>query len=1041
MNNPLHGNRTISEPMFRSAVSGLALVSPDSGIWLRVNPALCSMLGFTEAEMADRLEQDLSYIQDSDLIKYDEIYKQLLQNPGESFQVEKRYRHKNGHPVWMSVHVSLLGDPQDVQTPLFLYQQMTDITRMKAAEQRVQEFEYFDLVMSTSLQDVVSISTPDGTILYISPSVQALLGYSPEEMVGSYRGNFYHADDAAQMRLPNKLYSEKDVFTRRVRHKNGHFIWLETAFQVVRDSTGKEEKVLSIGRNVTDRIKYETRMAEAQRIANIGSWDWDIVASKLSFSEEMRRIFGYQIPAEDVNTDLFQKCIHPDDLEKVIVSIEEAVLRGKSYELEYRIILPDFSIRTISGFWDVSLNDAGQPILVVGLVQDVTERRQMEERLRESEKNYRLISEYSIDFISRHDSDEQATFQFVSPICLEMLGYEQEEMIGTAGLSYIHPQDVDRVRKYLEDNLNEEIAKTVTFQFRRKDGTYVWFETTSRYTYDEHGNVEAIIAISRDVTERKRYIEQIEKLSYEHALILNSASEGIFGVDLSGNAMFINPAGAAMLGYTTEELIGSLLLSMIQQTETDGTHYKAGHSPIQRAVSQGISISNREGVFWRKDGSSFLAEYQATPLFDKGDRKGIVVVFHDVTNEKEIIRAKEAAEQADRAKSEFLAIMSHELRTPMNGIMGMTGLLMETDLTEEQRSYADIIRISSDALLHILNEILDFSKIEAGKMDLDLKPVDVRSTLEHVLDLFTTKTREKNISLSAEVSADIPLFVVTDETRLRQILINLIGNAVKFTEKGSITVVAERLGDSKQDMLLQFAVKDTGIGVPENKKALLFQSFSQLHPAINRKYGGTGLGLSISKKIVELMGGEIGMESQEGIGSNFHFFLPVQSPASTSKVHLYETLQAASIEQSESAITLLNQAPMNVLIVDDNQVNRQLLHTILSKMGLDADSACNGLQAVEAVTAGSYDLVFMDVQMPVMDGFEAVEVIHQRLDEAKRPVIIAVTAFAREEDRQACLSRGMQDFISKPVHVAEVERVLRTWANPVKRVTEESGPE
>lgn len=565
--------------------------------------------------------------------------------------------------------------------------------------------------------------------------------------------------------------------------------------------------------------------------------------------------------------------------------------------------------------------------------------------------------------------------------------------------------------------------------------------------------VVGVYGISRDITDHIRYTEQIEKLSNDYTLILNAVSEGIFGLDNGGRVTFINPAGAHMLGFGQDEITGRHYLDHIQQTALDGNHYRPEESPLIRAVQAGESYQSKEAVLWRKDGSSFLAEYQVTPLFDKGERKGAVVVFRDITDEQEIIRAKELAEKADQAKSEFLAIMSHELRTPMNGIIGMTDLLAETELDEEQRGYAEIISASSTSLLYILNEILDFSKIEAGKMTLSCEPVSLRELLDSITELFMPKAREKNIELSCRIAGDVPELIMGDAARLRQVLVNLVSNAVKFTEKGQVAIRldAEFCGESRK-LALRFSVRDTGIGIPPGKQPLLFQSFSQLHPSINRKYGGTGLGLAICKRLVELMGGAISVESEVGSGSDFYFTLPVDldpegSPAEEeegsgepepAREELAEQARAeAELGRAETSAGSewpvpvrgrwpeADYGPMRILIAEDHPVNQKLLLTILGKRGYTADLVDNGEAALQAVLHEPYDLVFMDVQMPGMSGLTAADSIRREAPLEYQPFITAVTAYAREEDRERCRAAGMDDFVSKPFLTADIDRILK----------------
>ncbi|NGM83013.1 PAS domain S-box protein [Paenibacillus sp. 7124] len=369
------------------------------------------------------------------------------------------------------------------------------------------------------------------------------------------------------------------------------------------------------------------------------------------------------------------------------------------------------------------------------------------------------------------------------------------------------------------------------------------------------------------------------ELDYEHqdpqSLILDSVTEGIFGLDRDGKIIFINKTAMFMLGYSSEEIIGVHSLSHIHHTRPDGSRYCPKECPILMTVEDGTSRTMNEEIFWRKDGTSFWVNYRVSPIMERGQIDGAVVAFTDITNEREIRRAKESAEQASRAKSEFLAMISHEIRTPMNGMIGMADLLLDSDLGEEQRTYAEILRSSSYSLLNILNDILDFSKIEAGKMPLELERFGLREMLSVIIDLFTPKAEEKGLALRWWADTSVPETIKADPSRLRQIIVNLVGNALKFTEKGSVTLsVKNILLPESPNYLLEFSVRDTGVGIAEDKLGLLFQSFSQLHPMINRKYGGTGLGLAICKQLVELMGGTIFVESEEGRGSIFRFMLP-----------------------------------------------------------------------------------------------------------------------------------------------------------------------
>ncbi|ANF98618.1 hypothetical protein AR543_04305 [Paenibacillus bovis] len=1136
----------IYEHIFHAASMGIAVIEPENGTWTQVNPALCQLLGYEESELYTLREEDLVHPASPIAYPYTTIASEAAVSRSHSYCTRRYYKHRLGHMLQIGVEVSTVWGTMG-QTLYYIaqFQEIEPVSRhtyLSGVDKEIYR------LITEHANDLVSYSTPDGILRYVSDSFYNVLGYTPEEMIGQNRMQYYHADDSQGMIASGQRYLDQGMMTRRLKHKKGYYLWFEISFQVVRDSEGKITKVLGIGRNVNDRKKYEDSLREAQRIAHIGSWDWDVYTNRVTVSRETQELFSYVFADTEVSIEQVRDIVHPEDLPSLQAKLRQSMQTGSNGEDIFRIILPCGVIRYLQSHWNVTIDHLSQPVQIIGMTQDITNRIEMEERLKQSERQYRLISEQSLDFISRH-SVEDAAYLYCSPACYSILGYQPEELEGNNSLNYIHREDIAAVQQYMSLHLVGEQPKPVIYRHRHKSGGYVWLEASGRYIQNEDGQIKEMISIARDITERrqaslliqeseqrykslfdynpasvfsfdtqgryttinaqmevlmgrsedeligrsfecfiapesiydtaehfeqalrgkpqsyesqvvvkggeyrrisvvnlpivvdkqivgvygiatditemKRHVEQIEKLGNEYTLILNSVSEGIFGLDNEGRTTFINPAATRMLGFSTRELAGQLLLDMFQLTHADGTTYTPEDNPIDQALREGTSYEEQEAIFLRKDGSSVLVSYRITPIWDRGQRKGAVVVFNDITNEKQIIRAKELAERADRAKSEFLAIMSHEIRTPMNGIIGMTGLLADTPLDEEQRSYIDIIRDSSDSLLHILNEILDFSRIEAGRMVLDHEPIQLNVLLDSVFDLFSARAAEKKIELNYQTEERIPTTIISDASRMRQVLVNLISNAIKFTDKGSVNLSVRELERRANECVLEFEVSDTGIGISSDKQSLLFQSFSQLHPAINRKYGGTGLGLAICKKLIELMGGTISVDSEEGMGATFRFVLPLQY---IDEEYVTESDDTVAVEQPVYASTAGKYGPLRILVAEDHPVNQKLMQEMLRKLGYQTDIAYNGREAVVAALTHPYDLIFMDIQMPEMDGIEATDEIRNRLRQHEQPVIVATTAFARNEDRQMCLNAGMQDFISKPIRLQEVDRILKECA-------------
>ncbi len=498
------------------------------------------------------------------------------------------------------------------------------------------------------------------------------------------------------------------------------------------------------------------------------------------------------------------------------------------------------------------------------------------------------------------------------------------------------------------------------------------------------------------------------------ALALRSVSECVVVTDMQDTILFVNDAFLTTYNYSEGELLGKDI-DMVRSPNTPAAVRSVIRPATLSAGGWKGEVLNR-----RKGGEDFPVSLSTSVVRnEQHDPIALIGVAVDITERKrtelQLIEAREAAEAAANAKAEFLAIMSHEIRTPMNGVIGMTELLLNTDLTPRQLEFVSAIQSCGESLLTIINDILDFSKIDSGRIDFESRPFEIRTALDEVLTLMAPKARGKRLELMGTVGGNVPPIIIGDVIRLKQILLNLVGNGVKFTERGKVSVRVDAESRTGSEVVLRFSVRDTGIGIPPDKLDRLFKAFSQVDTSINRRFGGTGLGLAISTGLVQLMGGRMVVDSTSGVGSTFTF---------TIKAHVEreqpEPEPAASPAPGKDFAERL---PLRILVAEDNVVNQRVIVHILAQMGYKPDLVENGAQAVSALELMPYDLIFMDVHMPEMNGLDATRRIRE-VHPGNRPRIVALTADALMGDRDKCISVGMNDYLTKPIRAADIRAAI-----------------
>jgi|GEM_PF-883971 len=893
--------------------------------------------------------------------------------------------------------------------------------RLKSSEERYRT--YVD-------NSPVGIFVADGRGRYVEVNEAAcsMLGYDREELLSMSIAELGVPEEhEGPMGGFNKVKSEGQYRgERRLRHKDGRLV------EVLLDAVDLgDDRYMAFCRDITERKRAERALRqEEERLelalqgGGLGIWDLDIPGNELRLNERWVGMKGYSLEEIEPGLNFWSNLVHPEDRPGVREKIY-AHFEGKtpSHEAEFRM-------RHKSGHWmwildkgKVIERDAeGNPVRACGTHLDITERKRAEEVLRESEEFGLSLLNNSPNPIMVINPD--TSIRFMNPALEKLTGFSPREVIGTKPPYPWWPDGLrDKITRDFQKAVQEG-AHRLEELFQKKNKERFWVEITFT-TITRDGGIKYYLGSWVDITERKQAERALVEAEKKYRMLFENAPMGIVLSTPDGRYLDVNPQHTRMFGYTSPKEMMEDVTDIGRQLYVD----PGKREECKRIVERDGGVLDFEVLSRRKDGSIFWTSRNVhATRDDSGKTRILQAIVHDITERKQaeetLKQAKEAAEAANRAKGEFLATMSHELRTPLNGVMGMLQLIRITPLDTEQKDYVETALESGKGLLSVINDILDLSRIEAGGFGLVEESFDLPEMLRTIIESFRHQAGERGIRLYCDMDENIPDALVCDGSRIRQILFNLVGNSLKFTEQGEVRAEASFLasGTGGNPRLL-FSVSDTGIGIPEDMLEYIFEPFTQADGSHTRKYQGAGLGLGIVKRLVSLMGGEISVESEEGVGTKIYFFVGVKLPEP-----LPEGPEALLAPRQGDVST----PSLKVLVAEDNPVSRMLAIKLLKALGHAATAVGDGEEALAALEKDRFDVVLMDVQMPVMDGVDATRAIRNSMSGNFDPEIpvIALTAHAMKGDRETFLEAGMNDYIAKPVSMEDLAEVLAGVSAP-----------
>ncbi|MCL1471751.1 PAS domain-containing hybrid sensor histidine kinase/response regulator [Argonema antarcticum] len=997
-----------------TTIDGIVLLNRNY-IYQMANPAYLSWYNKPSNEIVGHSVEDI--IGQERFEKFKPLLDRCL--AGEIIQFEKWFEYPDEVRKFLSVtYTPYFATERDISGVVV---SLRDITKLKQAEESLQESEStLRSFFNSGAMPMGIVELHDGDILHISDNWAAAQFFetTPEAMQNQFASTL--GVSPSTIKRWTAYYQESQQIQAPVRFE--HFYetsidrgWLSVSVCPIEVSSSGYPRFCYVAKDITTRKLTEAALARSEEqlrltfdFTHIGTWDWNVPTNEVIWNDNHFRLLGREPQRSRDLYQLWCNAIHPEDIDRIEQALSNALLQHTDYEAEYRVIYPDGTIHWLVGKGRGVYDEAGEALRMLGVIFDVSDRKQAEQMLELQAAIARNMAE-GIGLVRA----DNGIIVHANPKFEQMFGYDPEELNG---------QHVSIVNYATEPVIAEEVNQAIraavlqrgefTYEVHnvKKDGTPFWCSaTTSVFHHPEYGDV--FVAVHQDITDRKQAEAELRELN----LALENAVEGIARLDAQGRYISINRAYAQKCGYQAREMIGMEWPPTVHPE--DRPKMLAAY---QEMLTKGKVEVEAKGL--RKDGSTFYKQLVMISAYDSENNfVGHYCFMKDITERKqaevELATAKESAEAANLAKSEFLANMSHEIRTPMNAILGFSELLQGSISDPQPRSYLNSIAASGKTLLALINDILDLSKIEAGKLELEYEPVDVQLLVREIQQILDPKAVKKNLSLLVEIDETVPKAILFDPIRLRQILFNTVGNALKFTEAGSVKIsVRAQLDPSflSNRVQMEIAIADTGIGICFDQQESIFEAFKQSEGQSTRKYGGTGLGLAITKRLTEMLGGTVSLQSELSKGSAFTFIFPNLTITEIETRSLIPSKLDEDLNQFQAA---------TVLVVDDVQYNLDLIAGYFAGSKHRLLFAQDGQQAIEVAQTYCPDAILMDLWMPNMDGLQATQLLKQDEGTKNIPIMI-VTAVSRLED-EATVRSVSQGFLRKPVSRSQLVTALK----------------